>query len=267
MPSLVWDEVGTRQYETGIDKGVLYLPDGSAVAWNGLTSVVESSDKEGTPVYYDGRKINQLVTLGDFNGTMKAITYPDEFLEIEGLVEVITGVYAGDQQPQVFGLSYRTRIGNDETYDLGYKIHLLYNVTAIPNDKTYLTLSDTSAVTDFEWVISAVPEEVVGMRPTAHLIFDSTEFDPGLLAVLEEILYGSEDTTVSLIPMADLISFLKEYHIFKIIDNHDGTWTAICDEPDIFHTIGDGVFEIDHIPVVWIDDDTFKISDSDVILP
>ena len=27
MPPLVWDQVGERLYETGVDHGVLYLPD------------------------------------------------------------------------------------------------------------------------------------------------------------------------------------------------------------------------------------------------
>ena len=47
MPALVWDQVGERLYETGVDHGVLYIPDATGVyangvAWNGLTSVSET---------------------------------------------------------------------------------------------------------------------------------------------------------------------------------------------------------------------------------
>ncbi len=47
MAKLFWDNVGERFYETGVDHGVLYLPDSSGtyvtgVAWNGLTSVSET---------------------------------------------------------------------------------------------------------------------------------------------------------------------------------------------------------------------------------
>jgi hypothetical protein len=47
MPALVWDQVGERLYETGVDHGVLYIPDATGVyatgvAWNGLTTVTES---------------------------------------------------------------------------------------------------------------------------------------------------------------------------------------------------------------------------------
>ena len=136
MPILEWDKVGERYYETGIDRGVLYMPDGSAVPWNGLTSVIEHFDKSTSPVYYDGMKISDLVSLGDFSATMKAVTYPEEFVEIEGSAKLRNGLFVGDQPPQTFCLCYRTKIGNDvDGVDSGYKIHLIYNLTAIPSDK------------------------------------------------------------------------------------------------------------------------------------
>ena len=47
MSTLVWDKTGQRFYETGVDHGVLYLPDSfgayvDGVAWNGLTTVTET---------------------------------------------------------------------------------------------------------------------------------------------------------------------------------------------------------------------------------
>ena len=46
MAKLVWDKIGERFYETGVDHGVLYVQANGAypkgVAWNGLTSVNES---------------------------------------------------------------------------------------------------------------------------------------------------------------------------------------------------------------------------------
>ncbi len=109
---MVWDRVGDRVYETGLDKGVLYLPDGSAVPWNGLTAIIEQFNKESSSVYYDGMKISDLVVLGEFAASMKAVTYPDEFVELEGLGSPRGGLFFGDQRPQTFGLCYRTQIGN-----------------------------------------------------------------------------------------------------------------------------------------------------------
>lgn len=47
MTKILWDQIGQKLYETGVDHGVLYLPNGSGVydngwAWNGLTTVTES---------------------------------------------------------------------------------------------------------------------------------------------------------------------------------------------------------------------------------
>ncbi len=263
MPGIVWDKVGDRVYETGLDKGVLYLPDGSAVPWNGLTSIIEQFDKESSPVYYDGMKINDLVVLGDFAASMKAVTYPDEFLELEGLASLRKGLFIGDQRPQTFGLCYRTQIGNDLEGDVsGYKIHIIYNVTAIPREKTYASITADPALVEFEWDITAVPEELPGFRPTAHIILDSRDFDPWLLEDLEEMFYGNSLATAALIPMPDLIIYINEWYRVKIIDNGDGTWTAISDRDGFINFGLDNYFEIVGINAIYLDDVMFEISDT-----
>lgn len=264
MPVLVWDKVGDRLYETGLDRGVLYLPDGSAVPWNGLTSIIEKFDKETSPVYYDGMKITDLVVLGDFAATMRAVTYPDEFVEIEGLGEARRGLFYGDQRPQSFGLCYRTQIGNDLEGDLsGYKVHILYNLIAIPSEKTYASITSDPSLVEFEWSITAVPQEVPGFRPTAHLVFDSRKLDPWLLEDLEAKLYGSSSAVAALIPMPELVSFISEWYRVKIVDNGDGTWTAISAR-DGFIDINEieRFFTIVNINAVYLNETTFVISDT-----
>src|SRR4029077_3104062 len=125
MPTLVWDVPENRKYETGLDRGVLYLFDGSGVPWNGLTSVVEHFNRDTTPVYYDGMKISELVSLGYFSASMEAITYPDEFLTFEGYDALRRGVFMSDQISKTFGLCYRTLVGNALNENTGYKIHIL----------------------------------------------------------------------------------------------------------------------------------------------
>ena len=44
MSKLKWDQIGERWYETGVDRGVLYVRDNTGaypvgVPWNGLTAV------------------------------------------------------------------------------------------------------------------------------------------------------------------------------------------------------------------------------------
>jgi hypothetical protein len=262
---LVWDKVGERVYETGLDRGVLYLPNGSAVPWNGLTSVIEAFNRESSPVYFDGMKINDLITLGEFTATMKAVTYPEDFVEIEGNQALRNGVYAGDQKPQSFGLSYRTQIGNDlDGSMVGYKIHLLYNVTAIPREKTYASISADPSLVEFEWDITAVPEEAPGLQPTAHFIINSLETDPWLLEDIEKILYGDSTAVASLIPMSDLVAYINDWFRIKIVDNGDGTWSAVTlrDGFISFLDVEETLFQIVHANAVYLSEDEYLISDT-----
>lgn len=265
MGTLVWDKPEDRTFESGLDRGVLYLPDGSAVAWNGLSSVIEKFDKSTIPVYFDGMKIRDFVVLGDFSATMKAVTYPDEFVELEGLGELRRGMFVGDQEPQVFGLCYRTKTGNAVSgEDAGYKIHVLFNVTAIPSDKTYASISNDPSLVEFEWTLTAVPEEVPGFRPTAHFILDSRKFDPYLLMDLEDMLYGSSSADAVLLPMSELVAFISEWYRVKIFDNGDGTWTAVSERPEFinFTDPDEVLFQIIAVNAVYLDDVTYQISDT-----
>ena len=85
MPVLVWDEVGKRTYQTGVDRGVLYLFDKTVVAWNGLVDVEESPSSELKSFFLDGVKFLENLTPGDFIGKLKAFTYPDEFDSVNGI--------------------------------------------------------------------------------------------------------------------------------------------------------------------------------------
>jgi hypothetical protein len=262
MASLVWDKVGDRFYETGLDKGVLYLNSGLAVPWNGLVEVSEKFDKESTPIYYDGLKISDHVSLGDFSATMKAMTYPDEFLDIEGYGFLRQGMFVGNQLPQTFSLSYRTRIGNDiEGDSLGYKIHILYNLTAIPNDRTYTSISDSPNIIEFEWDIVSVPVDVPGFRPTAHIIINSVDLEPQLLTFIEEKLYGTQISDPALISIADLISYMYTWALMEIVDNGNGTWTAITKfDEDLSIDEVEQIFTLVNANAEYSDADTYKIS-------
>ncbi len=198
MTQLVWDETGKRFYEAGVDHGVLYLPDetGNYIeghSWNGLTTVTESpSGAESSPQYADNIKYLNLVSAEEFGATIEAFTYPDEFGQCDGSAEPEPGVYLGQQGRRVFGLSYRTRIGNDLAgTDHGYKLHLVYGCLASPSEKAYGTINDSPEAITFSWEVSTTPVPVTGHKPTALLTIDSTKVDPDALADLEEILYGT----------------------------------------------------------------------------
>jgi hypothetical protein len=209
MSAVRWDEIDQRLYETGVDRGVLYPSDSPGVAWNGLTGIDEDLSGEGaTPVYFDGVKVSDNQAFDDFLARLSAFTFPDEFLEMIGLHDLGFGVFVDNQRVKTFGLSYRTLIGNAvEGTDLGYKIHLTYNLTAIQEPHPYLSLSDSQSSIDMGWSIAGAPELAPGYRPTAHVIFDTTLLDPEFLESLELILYGDETTDPRLPPLSELINY------------------------------------------------------------
>lgn len=194
---LVWDESGTRLYETGVDHGVLYLPNSQGayvdgVAWNGLTSVQETpSGAEPNAQFADNIKYLNLFSAEEFGATIEAFTYPDEFAQFDGLATPTPGVSVGQQSRKSFGLSYRTKIGNDiEGDDLGYKLHLLYGCSASPSEKAYNTINDSPEAINFSWEITTTPVAVPNLKPTSIITIDSTKVNATTLAALEQILYG-----------------------------------------------------------------------------
>ena len=211
MTALVWDQVGSRDYETGVDHGVLYPMDANGayplgVAWNGLASVTESpSGAEPSPVYADNIKYLNLISAEEFNATIEAYTYPDEFAECDGSKEAVDGVLIGQQPRKAFGLCYRSLIGNDvDGQEHGYKLHLIYGAMAAPSEKGYQSINDTPEAITVSWEISTTPVAVTGHKPTASIVIDSTKADPTALAALEAILFGAEAVEPSL-PLPDVV--------------------------------------------------------------
>lgn len=208
MSKLVWDKTGERLYETGVDHGVLFpIQTGGVynkgVAWNGLIGVTESpSGAEASSIYADNIKYLNLISTEEFGATVEAYMYPDEFAECDGSVEIVPGMFAGQQSRKTFGLAYRTILGNDvDNNDYGYKLHLIYGALAAPSEKGYSTVNDSPEAITLSWEITTTPVEITTLiegkklKPTACLTFDSTKFDKDFMAKLEEILYGKDATT------------------------------------------------------------------------
>lgn len=212
MSTLTWDGVGEKVYETGIDRGVLYIPNAgvydTGVAWNGLVSVTESpSGGEPNNQYADNIKYLTLRSAEEFNATLEAFIYPDEFAVFDGQAEPQPGVLLGQQSRASFGLSYRTKVGNDvDGVDHGYKLHLLYGCSVSPSEKAYQTINDSPEAITFSWELTTEPAAVTGFSPVSLITVDSVDADPTNLAALEDLLWGDGVTTPSLPTPDELIT-------------------------------------------------------------
>lgn len=213
MTAIQWDQVGEREYETGVDHGVLYPRDNQGnydhgVAWNGLVSVTESpSGAESNKQYADNIVYLNLISAEEYAATIEAFTYPDEFEECDGTAEIAPGVTIGQQNRRPFGMSYRTLKGNDVlATDFGYKLHLFWGGKAAPTEKAHTTVNDSPEAITFSWEVSTTPVSVPGFKPTATLTLDSTKVDPAKLAELETILYGTDGVDPRLPSPAEVLA-------------------------------------------------------------
>jgi len=220
MSKLIWDNVGEREYETGVDKGVLYLLDSSdntyknGEAWNGLTGVTDSpSGAEPSPLYADNVKYLNLMSAEELELTIESYTYPNGFKKCLGMEQIAKGVSAHQQKHATFGFAYRSLIGNDvEGTDAGYKIHLVYGCLASPSESSYSTTNDSPEANTFSFSVSTTPVAITddGVKKTASITVDSTEVDPEKLAALEKILYGTDEEEARLPLPAEVITLIGE---------------------------------------------------------
>lgn len=224
MSILKWDATGERLYETGVDKGVLYVYDSTktgsgqhpyspGVAWNGLTGVTESPDgAETEDLYADNVKYLSLLSAETLGLTVTAYMYPDEFAICDGSAELVTGIMVGQQTRRSFGLSYRTLLGNDtENTDHGYKLHLIYGCVASPSDKDYATVNDSPEAIEFSWEVDTTPVDSgkAGVKPTASVVIDSTKVGSAALKAIEDALYGTENTEAYLPTPSELVALVN----------------------------------------------------------
>lgn len=218
MAELKWDQTGERVYETGVDRGVLYLPDetgiyDTGVPWNGLISVSESpSGAEPNKQYADNRVYLNLISAEEFAATIEAFTYPDEFGICNGEASPAPGVAVGQQDRSSFGLSYRTIVGNDtKGQAYGHKIHLIWGALAAPSEKAFTTVNDSPEAITFSWELSTTPVEVGidDMKPTASMAIDSTKVTTAQWKSLTDILYGTAALEPRLPTPAEVIELFE----------------------------------------------------------
>lgn len=202
MPRIEWDKDGERLFETGLSKGVLYPKNAEAkytdgVAWNGLTAVTEKpSGAEPTKMWADNMKYLEIRSAEEYDFTIEAYIYPDEFAACDGHVQFAPGVKAGQQPRKPFGLCYRTEVGNDiEFEEYSYKLHLVYGATVNPSERSNKTINDSPEAVQFSWDASTTPIVVEGLiKPISELEVEAKDFTPDtkkLLSGLEGILYGA----------------------------------------------------------------------------
>lgn len=208
MATIAWGASGTRAFEAGVDRGVLYPPTGPGVPWNGLTAVNEAPSGGSPEAYYlDGIKYLQIASSEEFNATIDAFSAPDEFGPCDGTTSIYAGLQITQQPRKLFAFCYRTLIGNDiDGSDHGYKLHLVYNALATPSSRNNASLGDSVDPMALSWAITTVPPAISNAKPSAHMVINSLTASSSHLSAVETILYGSEGVDPRMPSIADLLT-------------------------------------------------------------
>lgn len=261
MSRIAWNAIGSRFFEAGVDRGVLYIGTDAGIPWTGLISVDENPNGgEPKAFYIDGEKYLNISSVEEFEATIKAYTYPIEFSQCDGTAQVRNGLFFGQQGRKSFGFSYRTKIGNDvDGVDHGYKIHLVYNALATPSSKSLSSFSDSPEASDFSWNLTTKPNKVSGYSSTAHVVVDSRYTHPTTLGAIEDVLYGTETDVAQLPTPQELMDIFDIPVVFSVTDNGDESFTIGGPGATVLD-IGLGMFILDYSTVVSVDADTFTVS-------
>lgn len=213
---LLWDQVGEKLYGTGVDKGAIFVMSdagvyGPGVAWNGLTSVSEKpSGGESNPKYANNRKYLDLRGPEEYAATIEAFYSPEEFDTCDGTVEIADGVTVGQQKRSIFGFAFRSKVGNDVVGDeYGYKITLVYGCSASPSERPHGTVNESPEADTLSWEISSTPIEIPGKKPSATIKLDSTKIPAPKMALLEDLIYGSEASESKLPTPAEILAIIN----------------------------------------------------------
>ena len=218
MAVLTWDQTGEKLYETGVQKGVLYPMNGAVygdgVAWNGLTAVNETpSGAESTKLYADDIKYLDIRSAEEFGATIEAYSSPEEFDACDGTAELADGVNIGQQNRKGFGFCYRSTIGNDTEYNnYGYKLHIIYGLTASPSERSYSTVNDSPEAATLSWEVSSTPVNVAGFKPTSIITINSKKINAEALKEIEDALYGTTSEEPKIL-LPDEIKAICDKHI------------------------------------------------------
>jgi hypothetical protein len=209
---LVWNVAALKFYESGLDRGVLYVRDGAGdyplgVAWEGLINLTEKpGGAEPTDLWANNVKYAQLISTEIFDGSLEAYTYPDEFLVCDGVEESIAGMLIGQQARSSFGLSYRTYKGSEAAGQMAeYKLHVVYGCLIQPSEVARSTINDSPEAATFSWEFKTVPAAMTGELPVSKITIDASVLGAPELLAVEEALWGVDTPTDAYLPLPDAL--------------------------------------------------------------
>jgi hypothetical protein len=212
MALLTWNESADKKFESGLDRGVLYVKSAGTyplgVAWEGLMSITEKpGGAEVTDLWSNNAKYSALVSAEIFEGTIEAYTFPDAFLPCLAIDQHPddVGMLIHQQARVEFGLSYRTYYGSDAVGQSGfYKLHIVYGALSKPSEVSRSSINDSPEAATFSWEFTTTPVVATGYAPLSVITIDGETLLPADLSVIEDELWGNGGGDANL-PLPDVL--------------------------------------------------------------
>ena len=209
---LVWNVAALKRYESGLDRGVLYVRDGSGnyplgIAWEGLMNLTEKpGGAEPTDLWANNVKYAQLISTEIFDGAFEAYTYPPEFGVCDGVEEAVAGMLIGQQARSSFGLSYRTWDGSEAAGSMAnFKIHVIYGCIVQPSEVSRATINDSPEAATFSWEFKTVPASMAGELPVSKITLEEENLPAPQLAAVTDALWGIDTPIDAFLPLPDAL--------------------------------------------------------------
>ena len=212
MGAITWDDVGSRHYETGVDRVVIYVKN-EASSWSGITAINESpSGAEPSKIYADNIVYGVVMSPEEDSITIEAFTYPDCFKPCIGEKELAKGAYVKQQSHVSFGLCWRSLIGNDRSGISDYKLHIIPKLFASPSEDSNSTINDSPEQKTFSFSATAISVQLDEDLWTSSIVIDSRKLKAAGLAnalgSLEDVLYGTENTVPKIPKAGEILTML-----------------------------------------------------------
>src|SRR5690606_17412332 len=126
------------------------------------------------------------------------------------------------------------------------------------NISAHNALNSSTSLTTYHVDILCRPQLFNGFW-ISHLVVKYSEAYAAAVELLESILYGNFYADARLPSPAEVYDVMQQTAVLRIIDNRDGTWTAIGPN-EVVVEYEDGTFDIDWPSVIALSQDEFRAS-------
>ena len=209
MVEVDWGNPLNRTFEQGIERVMVYTNDLGGEPWHGVSRIEEKKGINVKKVHNEGILVSVVPLRSEVELSIEAYSEPKILKQCMGSKILPIGITVSSQRQKPFDLTYRTYVGNGIDDQNFYKIHFVYNSICLDPGSNHSTMSRSSEPGQRTYEIHTVPEFINGLAPSSHLVVDTSMVSIETIRDIENILYGSETSSPTMIRPEELMDMLS----------------------------------------------------------